>query len=297
MHVNAPLLPLVLFSLGRRMIGDKWVIGYWAWELEAVPVEWNLGLPFVHEIWVPSRFVAAAVAACATAVPIRVLPHPVAGAGGRSLALARQGHRPFTALVVFNMGSSMERKNPLAAIVAFQKAFGDRSDVRMIVKVTNAGVFSEGERRLRAAVAGARNIVLVDRTLQPAEISQLYREADCVLSLHRSEGFGLVVAEAMLHGLPALSTDWSGTTDFVTADNGLPVGYGLIPARDPQGTYDHPELSWAEADTTAAARMLQELRDGAGELGERAREDALRRFSADGYATSVRHYLLSNPAL
>ena len=293
MHVNAPLMPLVFLSLGRRIISGKWVVGYWAWELPVVPPEWRLGVPFVHEIWVPSRFVAQAVATCAASVPIRVLPHPVACQVVSTTRLGGRPRRPFTALVVFNMGSSIERKNPIAAIAAFRNAFADRQDSRMIVKTTNTSLFPEGTRRLRAAAAGAGNVTIIDRTLRPDEMSQLYRESDCLVSLHRSEGFGLVVAEAMLHGLPALSTDWSGTTDFVSAETGFPIGYRLVPARDPQGTYDHPELFWAESDTVAAADTLRQLRDHDGRIGESARSEALRRFGPEAYATSVRHFFES----
>jgi glycosyltransferase involved in cell wall biosynthesis len=293
MHVNAPLMPLVLLSLGQQIISGKWVVGYWAWELPVVPPEWTRGTPFVHEIWVPSHFVARAVAARVSAVPIHVVAHPVAcNFDEEAPAIRTHGARPFTALVVFNMGSGMERKNPLAAIAAFRKAFGNRRDTRMIVKVANAGLFPDGARRLRAAAAD--NVIIVDRTLSPDEISQLYRQSDCLVSLHRSEGFGLVVAEAMLRGLPVLSTDWSGTTDFVSAETGFPIGYRLVPARDPQGTYDHPDLSWADSDIDAAADKLRELRDHVGEIGEKARSEALQRFGAETYAAAIRRSFASS---
>src|SRR5262245_18545690 len=251
MHVNAPLMPLVFLSLGRHVISGKWVVGYWAWELPVVPPEWSLGASFVHEIWVPSRFVARAVSARVTSAPIRVLPHPVARRVGSAIKRGERAHRPFTALVVFNMGSSFARKNPIASIAAFRHAFADRPDSRMVVKVTNTSLFPEGARQLGVAVAGAANVTVIDRTIRPDEMSQLYRESDCLVSLHRSEGFGLVGAEAMLQGVPALSTDWSGTTDFASAETGFPIKYRLVPAHDPQGTYDYPELSWAESDIIA----------------------------------------------
>jgi glycosyltransferase involved in cell wall biosynthesis len=285
-HVNAPLLPLILMSLGRQLIRNKWVVGYWAWELPAIPAEWECGLPFVHEIWVPSRFVASAVAGSTTS-PIRVLPHAVARDGHLPIASRRKRNGSFTALVMFDMGSSMARKNPISAISAFRNAFGDRKDCRMIVKVTNGGLFTDGETQLRAAIAGADNVTLIDRTLPRCELSQVYEQADCLISLHRSEGFGLTVAEAMLHAVPAVATDWSGTTDFVTEETGCPVQYHLVPARDPQGTYDCPEMDWAEPDIATAARALQRLRDEPSGLGEKARDFALHHFSAQRYASSA----------
>jgi glycosyltransferase involved in cell wall biosynthesis len=292
-HVNAPLVPLILLTLGRRMIWDKWIVGYWAWELPVVPSEWNVGVPFVHEIWVPSHFVASAVSACVKDVPIHVLPHPVAQTGAAILARRPQSARPFTALSIFDMGSSIERKNPIAAITAFRNAFGDRSDTRMIIKVINSSSYPEGEQRLRAAAAGSTNVTIIDRALQTNQISQMYAESDCLLSLHRSEGFGLTIAEAMLHGVPALSTDWSGPTDFVTEEVGYPVGYQLVPARDPQYTYNYPDQQWAEADTAIASGILLSLRENARGIGESAREDALQRFSADVYAAAVTRFFAS----
>jgi glycosyltransferase involved in cell wall biosynthesis len=288
MHVNAPLMPFVFLSLGRQIVSQKWIVGYWAWELPVVPPEWTLGAAFVHEIWVPSRFVAQAVSARVADVPIRVLPHPVACDVTAAPKPRRHAGRPFTALLVFNMGSGMQRKNPLAAIAAFRTAFKDGQDARLIVKMTNVDLFPEGANKLRAAAANAGNVMILDRTLRPSEMSELYRESDCLVSLHRSEGFGLVVAEAMLHGLPVLSTDWSGTTEFLSSETGFPIGYRLVPARDPQGTYEYPELMWAEPDTMAAARTLQELRGHASEIGKKAQIAALRRFAAEAYAASVR---------
>jgi glycosyltransferase involved in cell wall biosynthesis len=303
MHVNAPLMPLVLMSIDRQMLRDKWIVGYWAWELPIVPREWERATPFVHEIWVPSAFVAAAVAGRIKDRPIRVLPHPVAVSGRASGATASRTPGPFTALVIFNMGSSMARKNPIAAIEAFQRAFVGRSDARLIVKVTGAELFPDGARRLHAEVEKTDNATIIYKTLAANELSELYRQSDCLISLHRSEGFGLSIAEAMLEAVPAICTDWSGPTDFVTRDTGHPVGYRLISARDPQHTYDFPDLFWADADVAAAAQALRDVREQPDGRGERARAEALARFSPTAYASRVQHVLglkslpaASNPA-
>jgi glycosyltransferase involved in cell wall biosynthesis len=260
-HVNAPLMPLVLLALGRKVIRDKWIVGYWAWELPEVPREWDIGACLVHEIWVPSQFVAAAVGTRIKNVPIRVLPHPVALTANDVRAPSHPIDRFLTGLIIFDMGSSFERKNPIAGIEAFRRALGDSRDARLIVKVTNSGLFPEGERKLRAAVARLRNAMLIDRTLQRDEISTIYAQSDFLLSLHRAEGFGLTIVEAMLRGIPALSTNWSGPTDFITPATGYPIEYQLIHARDPQGTYDHPEQYWAEPDVAAAAEALRRHRE------------------------------------
>jgi glycosyltransferase involved in cell wall biosynthesis len=290
-HVNSPFLPLALLSIGRHLVRDKWIVGYWAWELPRVPQDWRYGIPFVNEIWVPSRFVADALSAVAGDTRIRVLPHPVAAGMDGFPASERHHGRPFTVLTIFDMASSFERKNPLAAIEAFRQAFpGDRT-ARMIVKVQNTKSFPDGHRRLQAAIDDADNIALIDRTMRFSEIIELYREASCLLSLHRSEGFGLPLAEAALLGLPVVATDWSGSTDFVTAQIAYPIPYRLAPARDPQHTYDWPDMVWAEADVAAAAAALRHIRSNEYVLQAHTRTQLLDRFSAASYAASVRQAL------
>ena len=131
LHVNPPLLPLVLLRLGRRFLRGRRVIGYWSWELPSVPPDWRVGVRFVHAVWVPSPFTADAVAPLLRGRPM-VVPHPVAAAPPAPSALDRAAFGlPADAVVVlvsFNLASSFERKNPLGAIAAFRTAFGDRMD-------------------------------------------------------------------------------------------------------------------------------------------------------------------------
>ncbi|MBX6330001.1 MAG: glycosyltransferase family 4 protein [Pseudolabrys sp.] len=292
-HVNSPLVPLALWRLGR-VARNKYVIGYWAWELPDVPPDWRHGIPFVHEIWVPSAFTADAVRQIAGDRPVRVVPHPVALRGPAAGPRVPRPDRPFTALLIFNMASSFARKNPLAAINAFRKAFGDDVSARLIVKTSNGRQFSTGISSIKEAIGTAHNIVLIDRTMSAGEIEALYHESDIVMSLHRSEGFGLTLAEAMLRGLPVVATNWSGNVDFVNAENGIPIPYRLIAAEDPQGTYHHPGMKWADADVEAAAEALRRLRrepELARTLGEAGAAYAARAWSAQCYAESVRRHL------
>ena len=176
-HVNSPLVPLALWHLGRRFLRDKYVVGCWAWELPEVPADWRHGIPFVHEIWVPSRFTADAVRPIAEGRPVHVMPYAVAANGRSQPVDARVSQRPFTVLTIFNTASSIARKNPSAAIAAFRRAFGDDPTVRLIVKTANGETYSEGLEPIRTA-AEAPNIVLIDRVMDEVELDRLYYQAD-----------------------------------------------------------------------------------------------------------------------
>jgi glycosyltransferase involved in cell wall biosynthesis len=293
LHINGPYMPLALMRLGRRFLKGKKIIGYWAWELPSVPAEWRLGVPFVHEIWVPSRFTARAIEGIAGEIPVRVIPHPVAARGVPVARPCRRGGR-FTGLLAFNMASSFTRKNPLAAINAFKEAFDRDPTCQLIVRVVNPNSYPEGYKVLMEAVASLGNVRISEADTDRASIDDLYASADFVISLHRSEGFGLVIAEAMLHELPVVATNWSGNVDFLTSANGFPVRYSLAPSFDPQGTYDDRSCMWAEADVHDAASKLSSMREdpiSARAIGIRAAEDASNVFGLKRYIRSVRDIL------
>ena len=262
LHVNAPLTGMALLALGRGRAAGKRIIGYWAWELPEVPAEWALGVGLVHEIWVPSSFTAAAIAPIARGRPVHVVPHPVARDPAPPRPARPEGRpagRPFTVLSLFDASSSLARKNPAGAIEAFRRAFGTDPGARLVLKTQRLDDAPAEAARLRA-LAAAPNIEILDATLDAAAMEALYADADVLLSLHRAEGFGLTIAEAMRRGMPVVATGWSGNADFLTPDVGVPVPWRLVPAEDPQRTYHHPRMRWAEPDLDAAAAALAALR-------------------------------------
>jgi glycosyltransferase involved in cell wall biosynthesis len=268
LHVNAPLLPWALLRLPRSLVRRRRVIGYWAWELPVVPESWGAGLPFVHEIWAPSQFTADAFRAwvpSASGVVVRVVPHPVAVRPPEPAALDRTafGLPPGAVIVLvsFSLASSNVRKNPRGAIAAFRAAFGDRADRLLLLKIGDPEHFPAEFAALQGEVAGSGNIRLETRTLPRADSHALTACADIVLSLHRSEGFGLVPAEAMLLSRPVVATGWSGNMQFMDADSAALVGYRLVEARDPRGVFEAPGAVWAEPDVAEAAAALRALAD------------------------------------
>jgi glycosyltransferase involved in cell wall biosynthesis len=300
--VNSPLLPLALRHLPRGLVRGRRVIGYWAWELPVVPPDWRVGAHFVHEVWAPSRFTAAALG---TLLPgrVRVVPHPVAAAPPVPAPLDRSAFGlPDDAVVVlvsFNLASSFARKNPLGAIAAFRAAFGDRSDRILLLKVGHPGHFPADFAQLRQAVGDAANIRLDTAELPRADRHALTRAADIVLSLHRSEGFGLVPAEAMLLGRPVIATAWSGNMDFMDETSAALVDYCLIPARDPRGVFEADGAEWADpvlGDAIAQLRRLADDAEARRALGARGQAMARARLGAAPLAAAIRGLGLHVPA-
>jgi glycosyltransferase involved in cell wall biosynthesis len=294
LFVNPPLLPLVLARLPRGLVRQRRIVGAWAWELPVAPPEWQRGARFVHEVWAPSRFTAEAVAPLARGA-VRLVPYPLALAPPAPAPLDRGAFGlPAEAVVVlvsFNLASSFARKNPLGAIAAFRAAFGERTDRLLLLKLGNPHHFPEDFARLAAAAAAAPNIRLETRTMPAADVAALMAAADIVLSLHRSEGFGLVPAEAMLLGRPVVATGWSGNMDFMEEGTAGLVRYRLVPAEDERGVYDVAGAVWAEPDIAHAAEWLRRLADDAAErraLGEAGRAMAAARLGVGALAEAVR---------
>ena len=294
LHVNAPHVAAALLQLGRGMLRGRRVIGCWAWELPVAPPDWRAGVDLVHEVWVPSRFTAAAIEPLLPG-RVRVVPYCVACRPPVPAALDRAAFGlPSDAVVVltsFSLASSFERKNPLAAIAAHRQAFGDRADRILMMKIGHSGHFPEDLQRLKDAAGGAANIRFETRTLPPADNHALTACADIVLSLHRSEGFGLVPAEGMLLGRAVIATNWSGNTDFMDDDTSVLVPYQLIPAVDPRGVFQAQDAVWADADVGIAAQHLARLADDPAArtaLGARAQYAARARLGTDALAAALR---------
>jgi glycosyltransferase involved in cell wall biosynthesis len=159
----------------------------------------------------------------------------------------------------FDPCSFFVRKNPLAAVEAFHQAFGAASpEVGLVIKCLDPGPHEAVLKPLKAAIAGDPRIHLIEGTLSRGEMNGLLAVTDAYVSLHRSEGFGFGLAEAMLLGKPAIGTDYSGNRDFLTDETGYPVPYTLVPVRP--GEYpDHEGQVWAEPDIGVAAKCMASI--------------------------------------
>jgi glycosyltransferase involved in cell wall biosynthesis len=260
-HLNAPELPMGLYRLGLRAHHDWRVIGYWAWELPGFPEGWERSFEVLSEIWTLSDFAAQSLrqhpaAPVVYSLPIAVTPSVVRS--NRSRFNLPEG--VFVALTAADALSSFDRKNPIGAIEAFRSAFGERDDCLLIVKTRNIGMMQLAARAISAAIGGARNIRHIDETLSATDFWMLLASVDCLLSLHRAEGFGIVPAEAMALGKPVIATGWSGNLSFMNKDCSFLTRYRLQPVQDRFGIYAMPEVQWAEPDIAHAAELLRKVR-------------------------------------
>lgn len=292
-HVNGPYIPYVLGVLGRRRVAGRRLIGYWHWELPLLPKSWSKGAEALHEVWVPTQFVAEAVRPLLRE-RVRVVPHPVPAPAP---VAADRGHfkladEAFVVLVAANVASGFFRKNVLGAIAAFRRAFGTDPRVRLLVKLGDIDAYPQARRLVQDATGHAANIQLLDRTLSRLEFDQLLMSVDVVLSLHRSEGFGLVPAEAMRLGRPVVATAWSGNLDLCPEELTHPVPARLVAVAD-----NHPDFRglagrarWAEPDVDAAARALRTIHadPAAARLRARAARASLEaHLAAHGYEQAL----------
>ena len=281
--VNADMLPELAAQVGPRFFEDRHTIGIWWWEASVFPDRWRGSFDHVDELWAGSRFVAETLSA-ASPVPVLHMPMPVTLPPVVRPDRAALGLPDgFVFLLVYDFNSVAARKNPFGLLEAFLRAFPDPSEgAQLVLKSINAEQHPDEHDRLRLAAQGHPHVHLLDFYVSVEDKNGMIAAADCYASLHRSEGFGITMAEAMLLGKPVVATAYSGNLDFMRPENAYLVDHELTaigPGHDPYP----PEAQWAEPDLDHAARLLREVfedREEAARRGATAREDILRDHSA-----------------
>jgi glycosyltransferase involved in cell wall biosynthesis len=267
----------------RGYFEDRYNIGVWYWEVGTLPEDWAYYYRFFHEIWVATDFIQEAVSKNA---PIPVVKMPTVidvepkPATGRSYFKIPADCCVF--LFTFDFYSTMVRKNPQSIIRAFKSAFGTEKRAMLCIKTVHGGKYKTQFLELLDEVGDARNIKVFDGYLEREKMNSLINVSDCYVSLHRSEGFGMGIAEAMLFGKPVIVTAYSGNMDFTNEANSLLVKYKLKELDHDSGTYRKGSI-WAEPDTEHASELMRwvfEHRDEANAIGKRGLEYVRDRYSA-----------------
>jgi glycosyltransferase involved in cell wall biosynthesis len=261
-HINADEMENAQRQLGQQIFAGRYNIGYWAWELSNFPRAWLSALQLVDEVWAPSRFIEQAIADSTSSPVLRMplavdFPEPN-GISRQTLGLPEDR---FLFLFFFDFTSYVQRKNPEGAIRAFLRAFPDADDTRVGIVIKMNGMDlrpNEYKTFLQTIDCEDSRIILMDKVLTDRETKSLLKLCDCFLSLHRSEGFGRGLAEAMFLGKPVIATGYSGNLDFTNEQNACLVDYRLIPVKD----HEYPFATgqkWADPDIDHAVWFMRRL--------------------------------------
>jgi glycosyltransferase involved in cell wall biosynthesis len=287
--VNADKLPDLVAQLGPAKVAGRYAIGVWFWETAHFPATMHSAFDHVDEVWVASDFVRASISA-ETRKPVHVVPIPLAPEQRPSLTRTELNlPEGFLYLFSFDYFSVFERKNPIAVVEAFKRAFPSGDGPWLLIRSINGDHHLAKRELLEQAAAGRADIRIVDGYVSPAERDALMASCDCYVSLHRSEGLGLTMAEAMAFGKPVVATAYSGNLTFMDERNSYLVRYRMTTVPEHCDPYT-PGVEWADPDLDHAAELMRriyERPEEARQVGSKASVDLRERHSLDRTAEFI----------
>lgn len=262
-HINPNIWAEKYCELDRRVLDFRYNIAFWLWELEVFPLEWASNIDTIDEIWVPSDFISLSIKA-RTDKPVITVPYIIKldKIGYLKRSYFGLPSDVFLYLVMYDFKSVSERKNPMGAINAYKKAFKKNENrVGLVIKVNH--LKNEKELyKIKQELKGYNNIYFITKNLSRNEIESLISIVNVFVSLHRSEGFGLPLAEAMCMGTPVIATNWSATTEFMNQTCACLVNYDLVQIEKDIGPYKKGNR-WAEPNIDHAAFFMRKLYEDA----------------------------------
>lgn len=280
--MNADVLDEFATQVGPSFFHSRYTIGMWAWEVERFPERWISAFDHVDELWLESEHIVRAVSPLSSVpivkITIPVEMPPVVPRGRSDLGLPDGFLFQFS----FDYHSVFRRKNPLALIDAYTRAFGSEDGAALVIRCINSPSDPVNHKRLLAASRDRPDIQVMDGYVTPGVKNSMVAACDCYVSLHRAEGFGLTMAEAMYLGKPVIATGYSGNLDFMTTENSFLVKHRLVPIGPEAAPYPS-DGEWAEPDVDHAAELMREVferREYSSERGRRAAEDIRQTHSA-----------------
>lgn len=313
LNFNAEAMPEFLDNIGDEYLKGKYNIGYWAWELPTFPQEWEWLFQYYDEIWVPSGYCAEALSVVSPVPVVKImhsinLPAPVLsreetifpGANGEDACFEKD---KFIFMFMFDFHSTVARKNPLAVIEAFKRAFkATNQDVTLIIKFSNSKHYPKELEMVTEAAKSHPNIQFIDARLPKAVVNALFYNCDCYVSLHRAEGFGLTMAEAMYYGKPVIATGYSSNVEFMNTGNSFLVSYDLIRVEKDSGSYKKGNI-WADASVEHTAALMHYVfhnYEAAKQVGYRGAKEMQDMLKPANIGKKIRHrveHIMSKIAL
>lgn len=293
-QINIDRLHSVMREVDKSYFQNKYNIAFWAWELENFPEESKVFFSLFDEIWTPSNFCTEAISKISP-VPVIKVMHSIeiekTSFSREDFNLPRD---KFIFLTLFDYYSSLARKNPIATIDAYEKAFGkNNEDVILVIKTLISKEFPQEKKILQQRATDNKSIIIIEEVLDRDHLYSLINCSDCLISLHRSEGFGLTIAEAMYLGKPVIATAYSANTEFMNINNSFPVKYKIVKTGN-QYYFSTDKDFWAEPDIEHAAIQMKEVyvnKLHVKKIADRGMEDVKKMLSPLKIGTQIKERL------
>lgn len=289
-HINPDVMPVISSEISGNPFSERYNIGLWLWELSEIPESWKGCHSLVDEIWTPSEFTAKCLRKNSD-IPVNVIPYGIIAETDEKYNREYFGfsENKFIFLTMYDTKSTIERKNPLASVKAFKLAFKFNDEkVCLAVKINNCS--KEDRKKLKKEIADYRNIIIIDNNMNKKEVNSLIKISDALVSLHRAEGFGLVLAEAMLLGTPVIATNYSANTEFMDNTNSCAVSYKMIKIGQNVKIYSGNQV-WADPDLCEASEYMKKLVNDKkfyNKIKEKAQADIRNNFSINTAAEKIK---------
>jgi glycosyltransferase involved in cell wall biosynthesis len=284
---------------GSKHFSRTFNIGYWPWELESWPAEWEHLFSLVDEAWASSMHTYKSIFSNSN-VPVKHMPMAVMIPEASHLKRQDFGLPPDATLFLFSfdLNSTAKRKNPAACVEAFLLAFPlekypATSSVGLVIKAHAPTKKHDEWEELLILRSMDPRIHLIQSTLSKQDLLALYKICDCFISLHRAEGFGRNIAESMLLGTPVITTAYSGNMDYTNGKNSYLVEYQLENLNDGDYPYGHGKF-WAEPDIEQASLRMRQVFDDKyrrNSMALKAKQEIIRQYGSHSVGARYRFEL------
>ena len=283
---------LTYFS-NAEIFTNCYTIYYLNWESEYFPQEYVLNISYFDEIWVPTTYCKEIISKYVD-VPVNIVRYPIEislNNNRNDEADAFYDKSKFNFLFMFDYNSTFERKNPLNLIKAFAKAFGTENEsVMLTIKTSSSKRYAKEKNDLISAVATFKNVKIVEKIFEKETLHHIIKNCDSYISLHRSEGFGLTMAEAMYFAKPVIATNYSGNLEFMNQLNSFLVQFTMIKVDNEIINYDKNTI-WSNPDINHAAQLLKRVRQGGYDISaiaQAGQETILNDFSVSKIGSQIK---------